>query len=350
MKKILGIIVLGLVLSSNAYAKKGSGELKLSKQVMTEVMMYMFGASNPKYSDGANKKNKPMLMTVSKDGKSSHYYYCPYSQCETGNYIYISIKKCEKRSGGSPCFLFANKRKIVWDNGVDIKSKSRRIKKKLLKEPFKIAQIIQDLGFYDSDISKLPGIDYDTAKIDDTKKISGKIDNFDYPSLIASLTSEHKIGWKDYVRGGKEKYKAWVMAKQKKGYMTWSFEADNTSWENVIRKAFNRCDGYMKEKPKNYSKSTICILYYKGTTPTTDKEKIETAQNYYGEDKAYIFFEDKPYVLDDPNNFINKKKKITKETTQSKDLVSQIKELKELLDSGVINKEEFEKAKKKLLN
>ena len=37
----------------------GKGELKLSKQVMTEVMMYMFGAANPKYSDGANKKNKP---------------------------------------------------------------------------------------------------------------------------------------------------------------------------------------------------------------------------------------------------------------------------------------------------
>ena len=42
-------------------------------------MLYMYGASNPKYSDGANKKNKPMLMVISVDGKSSYYYYCPYT-------------------------------------------------------------------------------------------------------------------------------------------------------------------------------------------------------------------------------------------------------------------------------
>ncbi len=350
MKKLLGIVVLGLLLSTNAYAKKGSGELKLSKTTMTDVLMYMYGASNPKYSWGKNKKNKPMIMVISKDGKSSYYYYCPYEQCQTGNYVYKAIARCEKRSNGSPCFLFARERRILWDNGVDIKSKARRIKKKLLKEPYKIAQIIQNFGFYDGDISELPGIDYETAKLEDKKKITGKIDNLDYPSLIASLTTEHKISWKDYVKGGKEKYKAWVMAKQKKGYMAWSYEADDTSWEDVIRKAFNRCDGYLKKKPKNYSKSTICILYYKGTTPTTDKEKIETAQNYYGEDIAYRFFEDKPYTLDDPNNFKNKIKKITKKTTSSSDLATQLKELKELLDEGVLTQEEFTKVKKKLLD
>ena len=95
------------MLNVNAYAKKGSGELKLSKSIMTEFLMYLYGASNPKYSDGANKKNNPMLMTISKDGKTSHYYYCPYTHCEDGNYVYQSIKKCEKRSNGSPCFLFA---------------------------------------------------------------------------------------------------------------------------------------------------------------------------------------------------------------------------------------------------
>ena len=41
------------------------------------------------------------------DGKYSHYYYCPYIQCETGPYVYKSIKRCEKNSKGSPCYLFA---------------------------------------------------------------------------------------------------------------------------------------------------------------------------------------------------------------------------------------------------
>ena len=343
MKKILGIFFISLLLSVNAYAKEGSGELKLSKKIMTEVLMYMYGASNPKYSDGANKKNKPMIMAISQNGKSSYYYYCPYASCETGNYAYKSIKNCEGRSNGSPCFIFAKKRKIVWDNGFDSKSKKRNIKKKLLKEPYEIAKIIQELGFFDNDISELPGIDYDTAKIIDNVKITGKKDNYDYPSLIASLTSSHKSDWKEYVESD-YKYKVWFMAKRKDKDMTYSWQTGN-NLKSTEQKGFDRCNNFVKEKPKRYPKDVICILYYKGTTPTTDNEKIKTARIYYGESKANAFFEKYPYVL---NKKINIKKE--KQIEQSSDVVSQIKELKKLFDEGVLSNEEFEKAKKKLLN
>ena len=343
MKKILGIFFISLLLIVNAYAKEGSGELKLSKKIMTEVLMYMYGASNPKYSDGANKKNKPMIMAISQNGKSSYYYYCPYASCETGNYAYKSIKNCEGRSNGSPCFIFAKKRKIVWDNGFDSKSKKRNIKKKLLKEPYEIAKIIQELGFFDNDISELPGIDYDTAKIIDNEKITGKKDNYDYPSLIASLTSLHKSDWKEYVESD-YKYKVWFMAKRKDKDMTYSWQTGN-NLKSTEQKGFDRCNNFVKEKPKRYPKDAICILYYKGTTPTTDNEKIKTARIYYGESKSNAFFEKYPYVL---NKKINIKKE--KQIEQSSDVVSQIKELKKLFDEGVLSNEEFEKAKKKLLN
>lgn len=58
MKKLFLVLLFGFIFSENAYAKKGSGELKLSKKIMTEVLMYMYGASSPKYSDGANKKKQ----------------------------------------------------------------------------------------------------------------------------------------------------------------------------------------------------------------------------------------------------------------------------------------------------
>ena len=45
-----------------------------------------------------------------------------------------------------------------------------------------------------------------------------------------------------------------------------------------------------------------------------------------------------------------KKSKKTSQTDDNNDIVQQIKDLKELYDSGVLTKEEFEKAKKKLLN
>ena len=191
MKKILGIVVLGLMLSVNAYAKQGSGELKLSKQTMTQFLMYLYGASNPKYAEGANKRNHPMLMVISKNGRYSYYFYCPYVQgCEAGNYAYQAIKACEKISNGSPCFLFAKKRKIVWDNGV--KSKKRTIKQKLLKEPYEIAKIVQELGFYEQDISELPGIDYATAKIIDDSTIKGKEKQNEQSSDVVSRIKELK--------------------------------------------------------------------------------------------------------------------------------------------------------------
>ena len=166
-------------------------------------------------------------MAISEDGNSSYYYYCPYVHCEIQSAtIFKAIKFCEKSSNGSPCYLFAKKRSIKWKNSIN--TKSTNIKKKLLKEPYQIAKIIQDLGFYDDDISKLPGIDYDTAKLDDSRTFTGK---------------------------------------------------------------------------------------------------------------------------NDFSNFSLKKPKITKKITQpDNDIVSKLKDLKELLDSGVLTKEEFEKAKKKLLN
>ena len=237
MKKLLGIVVLGLLLSTNAYAKKGSGELKLSKIIMTEFLMYLYGASNPKYSMGANKKNNPLLMVVSKDGNYSLYYYCPTQRaCASGNYVYKAIVKCEKDSNGSPCFLFAKKRKIVWDNGVDVKSKSRRIKRKLLKEPYKIAQIVQDLGFYDGDISELPGIDYETAELDDQKKITGKIKKkYKYETSITNSFS-------------KEVYKG----------------TSNNSLDEAKRYALGKCKIY-EEKPELCGKVEI--------TKKTDSKK-----------------------------------------------------------------------------
>ena len=43
-------------------------------------------------------------------------------------------------------------------------------------------------------------------------------------------------------------------------------------------------------------------------------------------------------------------KETKKNFVNDKDIVQKLKDLKELLDSGVLSNEEFEKAKKKLLN
>ena len=189
MKKLFVIFISILIFIPQAQAKTGKGELKLSKKIMTEFMMYLYGASSPKYSMKYKKTNHPMLMVVSQNGRNSYYYYCPYARgCDDiPNYVNKATKRCEKLSNGNPCYLFAKKRKIVWKNGV--KSKKRRFKKELLKEPYKIAQQVQELGFYDGNISELPGIDPETAKILDNKEKEKSTDNVDIVKELKELNS-----------------------------------------------------------------------------------------------------------------------------------------------------------------
>ena len=179
---------------TDSFSKSGKGSLKLSKYTMEHLMMYMYGAGNTKYSIEKKKRSEPTVIAISKDGNYSSYFYCPYeSGCNDTGVYWQAIKKCEKGSNGSPCFVFAKKRKIVWKNGIN---KKTRISKKTLKNPVQVAKIIKDLGFYDGDIYQLAGIDQTTGQVKVDKKITGETDNFDYPSLINTLSSKQKNSWK----------------------------------------------------------------------------------------------------------------------------------------------------------
>ena len=174
MKRFLIIITTFFLFVNNiSFAgSTGKGELKLSYEAMTHAIMYFYGTHNPKWSDGADKKNKPMIMTVSEDGQGYHYFYCPYPRCIEDQIMYDSIKACEKYSNGSPCKVWARKRSIRWKNDQYVKSTT--VKKSLLKDPYKVAKLIQDIGFYDGDITELPGIDPKTAQIIDEEEIKPK--------------------------------------------------------------------------------------------------------------------------------------------------------------------------------
>jgi hypothetical protein len=173
--KFLTFIILSLLLFNPSYAKYGSGPLKLDKSTMESVIMYMYGAGNKKYSGNAKRKNDPLIMVISQNSKGYFYQYCPTEW--SGNCMkpksYQITKKCEQYSNGSPCFVFAVKRRIVWKNG----GPKLTIKKKDLKSPYVVAKKIQEAGFYDGDISELAGIDISTGQIDEDKKIIGKKEN-----------------------------------------------------------------------------------------------------------------------------------------------------------------------------
>ena len=156
---------------------------------METAIMYMYGAGNKKYSGAAKRKNDPMTMAISEDGSGYMYYYCPVEyqdNCVETGIARSAIKACEEYSNGSPCFIFAKKRRIVWKNG----GPKIKIKRKDLKSPYVVAKKIQEAGFYDGDISQLIGIDVSTGQINEEINITGEKE---------TNISETKTGKKDLV-------------------------------------------------------------------------------------------------------------------------------------------------------
>ena len=175
--KLFIYTIISLLLFNPTYAKWGKGELKLSKHTMESVLMYMYGAGNSKYSGNAKRKNDPSIIAISVDGNHSYYFYCPAEYRSTGcnspNLTKRTINDCEKLSNGSPCFIFAKKRSIVWKNG----GAKLRIKSKDLKSPYVVAKKIQDAGFYDGELSELAGINIETGQANEESSLTGKKKN-----------------------------------------------------------------------------------------------------------------------------------------------------------------------------
>ena len=136
MKKLLGILVLGLLWCNLSFAgvsstyKAGKGPLKVSQNV-ADVLEYFFsGGKMGKYAKKQKAAWKPGLIVIASDGSEYSYYRHPLSvtQIDNQHYIGLARKDCKKRSG-KECFLFAKGYRIVWDNGSDRKKKKVKEKR-----------------------------------------------------------------------------------------------------------------------------------------------------------------------------------------------------------------------------
>lgn len=174
MNKFLFFLFIGLFIGNTAFAKYGKGKLKLSDYTMENLLMYMYGAGNTKYSGDAKRKNDPTIIAISDDGRNSAYFYCPAQYraygCMDNHTKKKVITNCEKRSNGSSCYIFAVKRRIVWKNG----GKKTKIRSEDLKSPYVVAKKIKEAGFYDGDLTQLAGISLETGQIDEDIKIIEK--------------------------------------------------------------------------------------------------------------------------------------------------------------------------------
>ena len=188
MKKILAIVVLIVLFSTNLFAgvttgyKLGKGPLKLTKHMVDELEFFFSGGKRGAYAKKQKMLWKPGLIAISTDGNTSFFFRHPAHVTQIDNKAYwgIAISKCKKKSG-KECFLFANGYKIVWDNGSN--KKKRRLKKKDIKAGKTIA-LLTELGFYDGSVSSSQNIK--PKKIEKNKETK-KVQNEDIVKKLKDL-------------------------------------------------------------------------------------------------------------------------------------------------------------------
>ena len=171
MKKLLGIVVLGLLLSGNAYAAPdGRGQIKLSEDIVKSFIDYLV------VDIGTQKSvfNKPSTFWITIDGSRSYWWYIPQGggsnaggaqtnsdlfqaneAITTGDARNNSVgkpteerAKCERHHGQS-CSRFAKGRYVSWNNGINPKGKAAKFSSKMSES--EVRAKLTKLGFYDND-------------------------------------------------------------------------------------------------------------------------------------------------------------------------------------------------------
>ena len=148
--KFLGIVVLGLVLSTYAFAgkvKPGSGPLKFTEKEVRDFHIYI----TSKLNGDLIKKCDVNGFTFNFSGKPvymSHYYVIGSgkSMFSWGTNEQANLAPDKMLCDGPHCKYFAKRNKIVW------KGAKTKLSRKITFGELKI--ILKDLGFYDGPISE----------------------------------------------------------------------------------------------------------------------------------------------------------------------------------------------------
>ena len=121
MKKLLGIIVLGLLFNLNSYADfNGYGEVKLNQYNVNQFEKYLSDGIHNK-DGGLKKRGTGLVFAITLDGADSGYYYCfKGNDCNINISLADTIQHCQKKAKKNSgekqtCRIFAKKRTIVWD-------------------------------------------------------------------------------------------------------------------------------------------------------------------------------------------------------------------------------------------
>ena len=116
---------------------KGKGEVKMSDDAVDHFIQYIRG----KIKDG--RRWKPAVFILSSNGEWHMAWYCPYNECIENERK--TVERCERETGVK-CGVFAKRRTIYWENGINTKTNKAKLKSKMSYEQIKSE--LTRLGFY----------------------------------------------------------------------------------------------------------------------------------------------------------------------------------------------------------
>jgi hypothetical protein len=170
--KIFLLGLLFLLIQTSVFGNEiGKGDLKISNNIFNYFLKYIEGGFSG-----------PMVFLTTKKGDYAHYWYCPVGsahQCETPVHATTLCKeRMQKQLGySSDCFIFAEQRRVVWDNGNNFSVEERIINSEWSDQ--KIRDKFTQLGFFGDSIKSNTEkkIDYISKKPKNTNSLKFNKDN-----------------------------------------------------------------------------------------------------------------------------------------------------------------------------
>ena len=140
----------------------------MTERAIKHFISYVKGESNIKRQAEHQNKPKPDMFILSSNGNWTSAWFCPYARCLDSLSV-KTITECERETG-TTCGVFASRRTIYWDNGINTRKKKAKFKSKMSGS--EIRAKLTELGFIGGSISTTTNA---TPKITKKKKEPKKI-------------------------------------------------------------------------------------------------------------------------------------------------------------------------------
>lgn len=327
MKKLLTILVLGLLMSGNSYASKiGKGNIQFNDEVTKNFIRFL-------------RNEYGVSFVVTPDGNYSTYGICGTERCKGG--MTTVLKWC-KRDTGQKCYVFAQRKKqqkiIRWNKADYIFPKGDWYYNAMVKT--------ESLSANNKGIKE-------NISDDQIKSILNELGFINFNKAVASIdTNNKKLKTKNSKKGG-EYFCVWTGTGEYTHKIWFTHSSDQANYKKYYASNYDCRDSalyiiYKEENKKLHSK----LMWKFKSIDTGGHPAKKLSNKLFAQVKEQISVNvielkekvEQSIVATEASVVPKVEKKITKQQQ------IEIDQIKEMFDIGALTKDEYDAAIKRALN